>query len=591
MNTLNHRDRNEIGVLLDTKVYEKVEGKDLNDSNFIMTVLFLAGMCVFMASLAPYSILPAYSDSKWEFNIIRGIYYSLVIISSGLFAEAFLKLLRSKILSVFFSQDFISFFMRKRHLKVRFIFTIVFFTGLIYLVFNYIYVDYIETDLKDFLSSISVLCSVAQICFLISEIIVDYCDYISYSMNYRARVKENKRRLRLILKLNRLIPGKIHNLKTYANQLYQRMLELTRNIKSKSITELTQHEELGINESKIEPTSKEIKKLQVKTDFGRRYDFMEGNELDDVIDEQNAKRGIHKIMRRINKGKENDSVNEKFKPKNAKGMKSYLRPQDFENIFHSTEMFDLFDFDKDNKVTKPEFIKRYLYLFEEREKLKKALEINAINMFKIQILISSLFIPFIIFILLAMTGQLTSISESFTIAGLVVFPFSFAFQSVINELFESVIFVFFMKPFDIGDIFFTGFNDTSERYEVVCIGILYSDFFLNGRFVTLKNTSFNKHRIFNLRKSEFVTQIYKLQFNAKLFLSHEKELVEKLDDHFSDLPTSSYKLYNYQINNDKIRVILETKRVIPYQEVDTIEERHDSFIIYLNELLKEIGIE
>lgn len=586
MNTLNYRDKNEIGALLDTKIYEKVEGKDLNDSNFIMIVLFLVATCVFLSSLAPYSILPEYLDSQWEFNTIRATYYLLTLISSTLFAEAFLKLLRSKILSVFFSQNFINFFMRKRYAIVRFIFTIVFFTCLVYIVHHFIYEDHIETGLKELLVNISVLCSIALICFLISEIVVDYCDYISYCMNYRARVKENNKRLRLILKLNRLIPSRIQNLKTYANQLYNRMLQLTSNQRDKSVTELTRSKEL--EGGKPKPTNKEAGILLVDTGSGKKYNI---TEEDETLDEQSAKKGIHKVTRRTTFGKKHDSVNQKFKHKNVSDSNAYLKPEDFENVFHSIEMFDLFDFDKDNKVTKREFIKRYVYLYDEREKLKKALEVNATNMFKIQMLITGLFIPFIIFILLALTGQLTSISESFTIAGLVVFPFTFAFKSVIEELFESIIFVFFIKPFDIGDIFFTSFNDISERYEVASIGILYSDFYLNGRFLTLKNTCFNKNRIFNLRKSDFITQIYRLQFKSQSFLEHEKELAEKLDDHFADLPSSSYKLYDYQIKGDKINVVLETKRIIPYQEIDTIEERHDTFIIYLNELVKEIGIE
>lgn len=559
MNTLNHRNKKEIDDLLDTKIYEKVGGTDINDSNFIIIVYFILSLSVYMISLVPYSMLQHFKDAKIESNALRICFYGLVFMGSYLSAESFLKLLRSWILSVFFSEDFISFLMRKRYIKIRLIFTTVFFTGMIYLVDTYFIVVQDETAFDDNMILIAIILSVSFICFLVSETIVDYFDFISFSLNYRDRVKENKRRLKLILKLNRVLPEKIKNLKIYAKNVFKKLIVISsKNHYSTSISEISNL-----------------------------------NDENDFLDEQNEKKGINRIARRIHSTEnlDNLNVNEKFKPVPTKQTGLYLSPEDFENLFHSREMFPLFDFDKNNRVTKHEFIKRYVYLFEEREKLKRALQANAINMFKIQILITSLFVPFIIFILLAMSGQLTSITESFTIAGLVVFPFTFAFKSVIEELFESVIFVFFIKPFDIGDIFFTGAGPGSERYEVVSIGILYSDFFLDGRFITLKNTAFNKYRIFNLRKSEFITQIYKLDFDVDSFLDREKELIEKLDDHFSDLPSSSYKLGNYTIERNRINVVLETKRVIPYQEIDTIEERHDTFIIYLKELLNEIGIQ
>ncbi|KRH94024.1 Small Conductance Mechanosensitive Ion Channel (MscS) Family [Pseudoloma neurophilia] len=586
------KDKNEINSLLDFKIYDKIEGKDLNDSNFTILVYFLIGLLIYSVALLPLSQLIEYQDQHIILISLKVSYYILVFIASNLFAETFLKLSRSYILNIFFSNDFISFFIKKRNLEIRFIFTIVFFSIIIYVNTYFIGIDLSENAFRELIVSVSILLSVSFLCFLISEMIVDYCDFISYSLNYKERVLEGKKRLKLILKLNKILPEKITNLKTYALRLFYEMLNLTQQKKPNQV----------VSRSQLLTESKELAVLQ--------------NDTDDMNQE---KKNIHKLARRtptqkkeetlsdkksnISVKKENISVNEKFKLDNTQS-DYFLTPEDFFNLFHSTEMFNLFDFDKNKKVTKHEFIKRYIYLYEEREKLKRALKGNLQNMFKIQVLITSLFIPFIIFILLAMTGQLTSITESFTIAGLVVFPFSFAFKSVIEELFESVIFVFFIKPFDIGDIFFAqqqtaGKNtilDTdeanlfAEKYEVVNIGILYSDFFLNGRFITLKNTSFNKFMIFNLRKSEFITHTYKLEFNKDKFLEKEEEFIGKLDDHFSDLPTSSYKLSNYSIKNQSIRMFLETKRVIPYQEIDTIEERHDNFIIYLNELTKEIDL-
>lgn len=536
---LNTKDPDAIENLLDLEIYDKIEfDNTLSEKSIVILAHFLAALFSFAACLIPYFLLSDFGDSDLVKNILRCCFYAGLICSSYLFAESFIRSTRKYILKVFLQTKFPSFLFKKRYVKLRVIFTTIFFTSLIIIVNNKMPIKNVNEQYSEFQKNffnIAIGISTAMICLLISGTTVDYLDFYSYQMNYRSRVKYNKEVFEFILKLNEFYPEEIKNLKKYAKNLFKKLI-IARNEKG-SYTE-------------IKP---------------------EANYESDTISDSDE---------------ENNESN-KIKRRNKKSKGNILTKSDFKKLVDAPEMFSLFDFDRNNQVTKYEFVKRYITIFNERDSLRKALEHNSANMLKINVLISSLFIPFIVFILLALTGQIPKLSDSFTIAGLVVFPFTFAFKSVIEEIFTSVIFVFFVKPFDYGDIFLID----SDRYEVLNIGILYSDFRLNQKFITLKNTFFNSARIFNLRKSEFLTNLYTFKFDYKSYKQNEEKFTNKLDEYFQKTPSSSYRLGNYKIAQNTITIDVESKIVIPYQEIDTIDERNDSLTLFINDLITQIGIQ
>ncbi|ELA47777.1 hypothetical protein VCUG_00738 [Vavraia culicis subsp. floridensis] len=574
MNTLDTKNPEQIESLLDEQIFTKIEFQErINDTICRVLFYFFAGFFLLVLSLVPYYSLPYYMDQRIIRLILYVSFYVCWCIASFFIAESLIRLVRLKAFSIFYQSKFIIFLFKKQHFRMRVIFTFIIFSTLNFLFHRFLGLTSIEEKYSKFnhlLTKITVMAGLTFLCLFISGTIVDYLDFYSYQMNYRNRVKHNREVLKHIQKINRALPREITNLGKYAAQLFDTIMHMSRSYNFDSGAENNTYSEVGKGEEEANAENASVKSTSPKA--GKPEKEAEAEEENTESEEKVKKPGNEKIERREAKKKKNN--------------RNYLVREDFDRLFSEPEIFSLFDFDRNNLVTRHEFIKRYIALFEERERLKRALEQNSNNMVKINILISSLFVPFIVFILLVFTGHLPSFQNSFTMAGLVIFPFTFAFKSLVEEIFTSVIFVFFIKPFDYGDIFFV----EGKRYEVLNIGILYTDFLLDDKFITLKNSFFNASQIFNLRKSDFISTIYTFKFDYKSFKENERKFTEKLDDYFNDTPSNSYKLGNYSVDRNVITITLEVKNVIPYQEIDTLEERNDEFVLFVNNLIEEINI-
>lgn len=571
--------RKEFKKLINTDIYENVLKSNTNDSDIGTIIYFLLAVLFYIFSIIPYNLIDQFINDYFALSLLRLWFYLAKLISAFCLSKSFLRFMKSKILKIFFSEDFITFYTKKRNYTLSFIFIFILYTIIIYLTDLYAPLTEAENEFKDFLITTSIVISSSMMCFLVSQTIIDYLDYLSYTLNYKDRILDVKMKMYYLEKINNILPEEIYDVNVYARKLFNRIINISMKNKYNS-GHISEEESEEIDKKGIHRLNRRIKKSHVLNTETEVHNALEGKILDiKGSDPENIEKSNSKLK--------NDLENIKKSNLKLKNVEDTISEKDFTK-FLPKKLFYLLDLDKNGILTKHEFILRYCYLFKEHQKLKQGLDQNKTNMFKLQILINLLFIPFIIFTLLAATGQLTSITESFTIAGLIIFPFTFAFKSVIEDVFTSCIFVFFMKPFDIGDIFLLS---AKNKYEVINIGVLYSDFLLNGKFVTLKNTYFNDKQIFNLRKSDYITKVYKLKFGTKNFLEKEVEFVKKLDIFFNNIQSSSYKLYNYTIIKNNILIDLETSKIVPYQEIDTLEEQDDRFIIYLNHTIKELGLE
>ncbi|ELQ76499.1 Small Conductance Mechanosensitive Ion Channel (MscS) Family [Trachipleistophora hominis] len=572
MNALDPKNQEQIETLLDEQIFTKIEFQEkINDTIGKVVFYFFAGLVLLGLSLVPYYSLPYYMNQQIIRLVLYVSFYICWCVASFFIAESIVRLMRLKAFNLFYQSKFIIFLFKKQHFRMRVIFTFIIFSSLNFLFHRFMGLESVEEKYASFnhlLTKITVTLGLTLFCLFISGTIVDYLDFYSYQMNYKNRVKHNREVLKHIQKINRALPKEITNLGRYAAQLFDTIMHMSRSYNFDSGAESNAYSEV----SKKEELNAENENVKTAIHEAENHENKSAEEENPEYEDKPKNPGKEKIERREAKKKKNN--------------RNYLVREDFDRLFNEPEIFSLFDFDRNNQVTRHEFIKRYLALFEERERLKRALEQNSNNMVKINILISSLFVPFIVFILLVFTGHLPSFQNSFTMAGLVIFPFTFAFKSLVEEIFSSVIFVFFIKPFDYGDIFFV----EGKRYEVLSIGILYTDFLLDDKFITLKNNFFNAAQIFNLRKSDFISTVYTFKFDYKSFKENEREFTKKLDEYFNDTPSNSYKIGNYSVERTTISVTLEVKNVIPYQEIDTLEERNDEFVLFVNNLIEELNI-
>lgn len=274
-----------------------------------------------------------------------------------------------------------------------------------------------------------------------------------------------------------------------------------------------------------------------------------------------------------------------------RGTNETLSIGDFRRFFgvrDGTRIFRLFDIDENNEVTREEFTKRYNSLFREKELLDHALVQSNYNIYKLDCIISTVVLPIVFFLVFIALGVQETYQNAFKITGATLISLSFAFSKVVSDVLQSIIFVFFVRPFDIGDII----EIDQKMYVVSDLGLLYSTLLSDSRYETCPNEILRNCRIKNLRKSTHVTADFVYSFSNDDFGKLE-DLREMISMFLSSNPTKyheQFSINNFKIINEKkmtftIQIILSC----PYQEVETIIERKDKFSIFIHECVTKLG--
>ncbi|EPR79538.1 MscS-Like mechanosensitive ion channel [Spraguea lophii 42_110] len=273
-----------------------------------------------------------------------------------------------------------------------------------------------------------------------------------------------------------------------------------------------------------------------------------------------------------------------------------LSISDFMRIFGSEEgeeMFYLFDEDRSGFVSKEEFVKRYLSLFKEKQILRLALIENAQGMFKLKLIIYILAIPIATFLVFTCIGR-----KSVFTAGLnmvttgIIFPLSFIFGNMLSDIFQSLIFIFIIRPFDIGD----KIEVSKNEYTVYEMGLLYSTLICDSKFHNISNEILRKEPITNLRRSKYITEEFKNKFSYDSVIGK----LQKLEDEIDKFLASHRKIYNKKseirdINitdqGTALELIISIKLLCPYQEVQEAKIRKNVITLELHKIIKSLEIE
>ncbi|KAF7682617.1 Mechanosensitive ion channel protein 10 [Astathelohania contejeani] len=275
------------------------------------------------------------------------------------------------------------------------------------------------------------------------------------------------------------------------------------------------------------------------------------------------------------------------------GQKEALVIEDFKYFFGVTEgekMFDMFDVNHDEYVSKEEFIKNYVKIFNEKTILRRSLSEKDSCMHKLSIVLEIIFMligSFFAFVILGHNETYKSLLGSF--AG-VVLPLSFVFGSVLSDVFQSILFIFSVRPFDIGDMI----TINGKTYVVVEMGLLYSTLTSDSKYYNFPNDILRKNPVTNLRRSDYVVE----RFNQSYEISSAKDkinlLQKKIDDYLEKYPKlfkpvceiNQFEVVGGNTLKLNISIILNCK----YQDVKGVNVRRDMFVLFLDEVIKELGI-
>ncbi|ELA47774.1 hypothetical protein VCUG_00735 [Vavraia culicis subsp. floridensis] len=270
--------------------------------------------------------------------------------------------------------------------------------------------------------------------------------------------------------------------------------------------------------------------------------------------------------------------------------KEVLTLGDFRKFFGAndgTKIFELFDIDENNEVTREEFTKRYNSLLKEKKQLDAALVQNTYNIYKFDCILSVVIFPGLFFLVFIILGAQSEFRNFLKSLGALILSLSFAFSKLVSDTFQSLIFVFFIRPFDIGDII----EIDGKTYLVADLGLLYSTLLSDSRYETFPNELLRNHSIKNLRKSTHVTATFPYCFTYDDYSKLDK-LKEMITTFLLDNPTKyheEFSINNFEIiSKEKMKFTIGITLSCPYQETGTIVERKDKFALFVHECVTKL---
>ena len=275
----------------------------------------------------------------------------------------------------------------------------------------------------------------------------------------------------------------------------------------------------------------------------------------------------------------------------SKTLSRTLHESDFIRYFGAEQgekIFDLFDVNFDGTVSKEEFTTRYVSLFEERKNLKKALTKNDGTMAKLEKVIFVTMAPVLFYAIYVAISDRKSFLNNFGFIGSGLISISFAFSSVISELFTCIVFIYFIRPFDVGDAIFVD----NKLLKVKSLGLLSSNFYEDTVLHSISNLTIKGMDIINYRELGFKTVkiIKKFDYETcfgKISLLHKR--IQKFLKLNRNLYTNRYHIYQFQIEKNIIEMAFEINIICRFQEIKTMYKRQDKFTVFLHDLSEELG--
>ena len=220
------------------------------------------------------------------------------------------------------------------------------------------------------------------------------------------------------------------------------------------------------------------------------------------------------------------------------------------------KIMEVLDTDNAGVLRREQIVRRFVEIYERRRDLAKSLaSASGVLATLERIILSALYF------LLVLRGAGHIRTEH---RGDVVHPrrpcslaFVFMFGNSIKQLFESVIFIFVIHPFDVGDAVLID----NERHAVRNIGILTTETVKwNGQVIYYPNASMSTKPLVNLtRMKKFTdeqTWVVDIATPSHVFEALPMYFHKWADDHPDDFHEITPRIYSHQADPLKIKITL-----------------------------------
>jgi small-conductance mechanosensitive channel len=219
------------------------------------------------------------------------------------------------------------------------------------------------------------------------------------------------------------------------------------------------------------------------------------------------------------------------------------------------KIMEVLDTDNAGVLRREQIVRRFVEIYERRRDLAKSLASTTSVLATLERIILSALYFLLVFVVLGIFEQ--NIVEMWFTASSMLLAFVFMFGNSIKQLFESVIFIFVIHPFDVGDAVLID----NERHAVRNIGILTTETVKwNGQVIYYPNASMSTKPLVNLtRMKKFTdeqTWVVDIATPSHVFEALPMYFHKWADDHPDDFHEITPRIYSHQADPLKIKITL-----------------------------------
>ncbi|EPZ33172.1 hypothetical protein ROZALSC1DRAFT_28481 [Rozella allomycis CSF55] len=273
--------------------------------------------------------------------------------------------------------------------------------------------------------------------------------------------------------------------------------------------------------------------------------------------------------------------------------KDSITVEDFYPYFRTEEeakeAFLLFDKDENGDISKQEMALETVAIYQERKRLARSMQDLGHCVGKLDNIL--LFIVF--FIMVVVTFPIFEVNITAVLAsfGTLLLGLTFVFGGTARNIFENIIFLFVIHPYDVGD----RVHIEGQTMVVKEIGMMLTSFQLgDGQIVYIPHTKLVSVNIQNYRRSGNMSESVELfvssSITAEKIAAIKQLCIKYLENSGRDIPEKISVSGFDIVDPTRIRIVLSVVHKFNFQDMGSKNERKEKFMTYLRKGLLDLGI-
>lgn len=260
----------------------------------------------------------------------------------------------------------------------------------------------------------------------------------------------------------------------------------------------------------------------------------------------------------------------------------------------------------DNELAAEDIKKFFETTILENEHLKRSIEHNNATVGRFGVILTIIVVPLVLYqileIILASNNPSSGgsgnnngsgwpgLTQNTYLLGTMVFSTNYTFSDTLKGFVNSLVFVFFIRPFEMGDMIIVD----GKLYKVHEISLLTTMLFNGQEFSTFINSELCKMMTRNLRLNGIWEVTYNLKFKIGDLRAQQRALVENVAAYIST-KTSEFRkgvfISNINLNDDgKTDVSLTVKLNCNVASVEILLKRKTALFFKIQEILDKLPV-